>query len=424
MLAYQLTPERRQAPLRRSLLLWSGKGLLVPFAIWALINFGLSWNLQPFMPQVQVAQNNGSDWFPAYLRVIAVGLFVISSYWTAVTLGWTLVEASTGTEGETREQFKALCLTCFIGMLVPALALVFFGGWAMLGLAGIALLAPMAGYGSTILHGRKTPPVYARAVARMKFGKYSEAEWEIIRELEKCQDDFEGWMMLADLYANHFNDLPEAEQSILEICDQPKTTSSQLAIALHRLADWHLQRAGDPEAARRALQMICNRLPGTHLAHMAQLRINQLPISAADLRQQQSAVPIPLPALSDNTSAAPPAPESEQERHKAAEDANTCVEILKADPNNVPARERLARLFAEHLDKPDLGIEQVTLLLELPDQPDTRRAEWLGIIAAWQIKYRQDADAGRKTLERLLREFPHTPQAFAARRRLQLLDAG
>ena len=156
--------------------------------------------------------------------------------------------------------------------------------------------------------------------------------------------------------------------------------------------------------------MICNRLPGTHLAHMAQLRINQLPVSAAELRQQQSAAPIPLPALGDThrrRARAPPNPA--MERHKAAEAANDCVEILKHDPNNVPARERLARLFAEHLDQPDLGIEQVTLLLDMPDQPDARRAEWLSLIAAWQIKYRQDADAGRKTLERLLREFPQTP---------------
>ena len=255
------------------------------------MNVGLSWNLQPFMPQIQAAKNGGSGWFPVYLRVVAVGLFVISSYWTAVTLGWVLVEAGAGSEGEARAQFKALCLTCFIAMIVPALVLVWFGGWTMLGLAGIALLAPMAGYGPSILHVKPTPPMYARAIARMKFGKYSEAEWEIIRELEKCEDDFEGWMMLAELYANQFNDLPEAEQTILEICDQPRTTPSQLSIALHRLADWQLQRAGNPAAARRALQMICHRLPGTHLAHMAQLRINQLPASAAELRQQQQAAP-------------------------------------------------------------------------------------------------------------------------------------
>jgi TolA-binding protein len=59
----------------------------------------------------------------------------------------------------------------------------------------------------------------------------------------------------------------------------------------------------------------------------------------------------------------------------------------------------------------------------MPDQPDSHRAEWLGLVAAWHIKYRHDSDTGRKTLERLIREFPQTAQAFAARRRLQLLDA-
>jgi hypothetical protein len=263
--------------------------------------------------------------------------------------------------------------------------------------------------------------MYARAIARMKFGKYSEAEWEIIRELEKCEDDFEGWMMLAGLYANNFNDLLEAEQTILGICDHPKTTPSQLSVALHELAHWQLQR-GDPVAARRTLQMICGRLPGTHLAHMAQLRINQLPASAAEFRQQQGVARIPLPALGDTLDEQPTQAEPGMERHKAAEEANACVEILEADPKNVPARERLARLFAEHLDQADLGIEQANLLLEMPDQPDSHRAEWLGLVAAWHIKYRHDSDAGRKTLERLIREFPQSAQAFAARRRLQLLD--
>jgi len=421
LLTYQLTPERRRSQLLRSLLLWSGKGLLLPVALWALMNLGLTWYLQPFMPQVQAAQNNGGDWVPEYVRVLAFGLFVVCSYWTTVTLGWAVIEAGRESEGDTRDQFRALCNTCFIAMVVPALLLVVFGGWSLLGLAGILVLAPMAGYGATVLHGNQSPPIYARAVARMKFGKYSEAEREIIRELEKCQDDFDGWMMLADLYANQFNDLAEAEQSILEICDQPKTTPPQLSIALHRLADWQLEHAGDPVAARRSLQMICNRLPGTHLARMAHLRINQLPATAAEYRRQQRSTAIPLPALSDTLDDDPGEPASRLERHQAAEEANNCVEILKRDSNNVPARERLARLFAEHLDQPDLGIEQVTLLLGLPEQPEARRAEWLGLIAAWHLKYRHDADAGRQTLERLLQEYPGTPQALAARRRLQLL---
>ena len=421
MLAQGLTPERRQAQLRRWLLRWSVKGLLVPLVIWALMNVGLAWSLQPFMPQIQAAKNAGSDWFPVYLRVLGIGLFIVSSYWAALTLGWTLFETANGSEPEARQQLKGLCLTCLIAMILPALALAWFGGLTMLGLAGIALFAPMAAYAPSILDVKPTPPMYARAIARMKFGKYSEAEMEIIRELEKVEDDFEGWMMLANLYANNFNDFREAEQTILEICDHPKTTPSQLAVALHKLADWQLQR-GQPVAARQALQMICRRLPGSHLAHMAELRIKQLPASVTEMRQQQRAAAIPLPALSEELDQPPPQPESVPERHKAAEEANACVEILKGDPNNVSVRERLARMFAEHLDKPELGIEQVNLLLEMPDQPEARKAEWLSLLAAWQIRYLHDTETGRKLLERLLREFPRTAQAFAARRRIWLLD--
>ena len=264
--------------------------------------------------------------------------------------------------------------------------------------------------------------MYSRAIARMKFGKYAEAEWEIIRELENCEDDFEGWMMMADLYANHFQDLAEAEQTILEICDQPKVTLPQVSIALHRLADWHLKLAGDPDAAGRALQMLCDRCRGTHLAHMAQLRINQLPATREELREQQAAQAIPMPALGDQFDQNPQ-PESALDRRKAATLANQCVEKLTRNPNDALARQKLARLFAEHLDRVDLGLEQLRLLLEMPGQPESLRAEWLSLMAAWHLKYRQDEPAARDALERVLRDFPHTPQALAARRRLQLMEA-
>ena len=130
-----------------------------------------------------------------------------------------------------------------------------------------------------------------------------------------------------------------------------------------------------------------------------------------------------MPALGDSIDQEPPPPLTEQERKAAAEEANTCVELLNYDPKNVQAREKLARLFTERLDQPDLGIEQINLLLEVPDQPEVRRAEWLGLLAAWHIRHRQDTQTARALLEQLIREHPSAPQVFAARRRLQLLDA-
>jgi hypothetical protein len=152
---------------------------------------------------------------------------------------------------------------------------------------------------------------------------------------------------------------------------------------------------------------------------MAKLRMNQLPGTAEDLREQQNVRAIPLPALGDRFDE-PPA--ETLDRAKAAQAANACVERLKQEPNNVPSRERLARLFAENLERADLGLEQMALLLNMPGQPENRRAEWLGLMGSWQIRYQNDRDSGRKLLEQLIREYPGSPQAFAARRRLQLLE--
>jgi hypothetical protein len=421
LLTFRLTPEANRSQMVRWLSLWSAKALLLPLGIWVLMNIGVSWSLQPFMPQIQAAQNKGGSWMPEFLRVTAVGLFILSSYWAAATLGWVVADKARGLDEERRKDFKALCWTCLLGLGIPFLIVFAFGGLALLGFATAIILVPLAGYAPGLLQPKKLPPMYARAIARVKFGKYSEAEWEIIRELEKREDDFEGWMMLAELYANHFNDLGEAERTVLEICDQPKLTPSQLSIALQRLADWYLKLAQDPDAARRALQMICDRLKGTHLAHMAQLRMNQLPSTRQELRDQHSAKPIPLPALGERLDQPPPPPTID--RNQAAASANGLVARLNQDPNNVSAREQLARVFTEQLQRVDLGIEQATLLLNMPGQPNEKRAEWLALVAAWEIKYRQDLQAGRRLLTRLVEEFPGTPQALMARRRLHLLDA-
>jgi hypothetical protein len=245
-------------------------------------------------------------------------------------------------------------------------------------------------------------------------------------------------MMLAELYAKNFNDLPEAEQTVLEICDQPRTSPSQLSVALHQLSEWHLKLGDNPDAARRALQMICNRLPGTHLAHMAQLRINQLPTTLEELHELRNPKPIPVPEYNPGRSVGLPAaaaempspgeqryqlsPESESDKAEAVAMANACVEILTRDPNDVPAREKFARVLAERLNKVEEGIEQLTLLLNLPEQPAPKRAEWLYLSAIWHITHRHDVHAGRKILQRLIAEFPQSPDAAAARRRIQSLD--
>jgi tetratricopeptide (TPR) repeat protein len=265
--------------------------------------------------------------------------------------------------------------------------------------------------------------MYSRAIARMKFGKYRDAEMEIISQLERAENDFDGWLMLGELYASQFKDIAEAEQIILEICDQPNVTPSQISVALHKLADWQISVASDPEAAARSLQVISNRLPGTHLARMAELRRTQLPHSPAELRERREPRPIPLPALSDLPDEAGAPAKDAIDSDQAAALAQQLTQQLTRDPNDISAREKLARLLAEPLGQADLAIEQIELLLGVADQPDAKRAEWLSLIAAWQLRHRHDPTAARAILQRLIHEYPNTAQAFAAQRRLNLLNA-
>lgn len=419
--AYRLKRGYEHPEIPRWLIPWSLKGLLVPLAIWAAMNFGFSFKLHPFMPQVQAAQGAGR-WFPAFLVYSSYGFFAISTYWTALTVGWIVSRAGRGLEGDARDHFRGLCWTSVIGMSLPAVGIFLLGGWMAVGLAVIALLAPIAGYAPAILHEKKAPPMYAKAIARMKFGKYTEAEQEVIHQLERCEDDFEGWLMLADLYANHFNDLAEAEQTILEICDQPRINPAQLSIALHRLADWYLKLAGDPDAARRALQMISDRLPGTHLARVARLRAENLPRTAEEWREQQQNKPVHLPPLGDPLDDDFIKSTPTMSAADAITRVNQLSDRLKQSPNEVGAREELARILADQLGKADEAIEQLEWLVASPSHPPEKKALWLGFVAAWQLRHRHDAHAASVIMQQLIREYPHTALAFTARRRLTQME--
>jgi uncharacterized protein HemY len=123
---------------------------------------------------------------------------------------------------------------------------------------------------------RRLPPAYESALERLKQGEYSAAEMEIIRQLEKREDDFEGWMLLAGIYARHFGDLDEAERTVREVCGQPRITRKEYCAALMQLGEWQLQYRVDASAARRIWSEICERFPHTEYADVARRRINQM----------------------------------------------------------------------------------------------------------------------------------------------------
>jgi len=419
---WQRFGEETGSPNRRWLIAWVVKGVGLPVFLWMIVNTGMVPGVPSLMTDIELVRARGGSWIPEFLRSMAPALLAIGSYWAAISFGWLVASIGGHVTGDNRGEFFTLVGLCSVPLVPVAALAVYFYGWDAAGLAAIIWLFPIAHFALPLAATRKLPPMYARAIAKMKFGKYEEAEREVIKELEACEDDFQGWMMLAELYAMHFRDMATAEQLIQELCEQPNLTGSQISVALHRLADWYLKVDGDPILARRALEEICQKFPGTHVDKMARLRINQLPTNRDELRTREKGRTIHLPALADISDETGGQRPTEISKVEAAAQANQYVERLKQDPDNVPAREELARIFAERLDRLELGMEQLELLSAMPGQPDRKLAEWLSLMAVWQIRYRPDSDAGKTLLERLVREFPQSPQAFAAQRRLNLME--
>jgi hypothetical protein len=393
---------------------WMLRGLLAPCLLWLVLNTGFGPGWPPLLPEIEAAQSSGSPWVPVLLESTAPGLLLIITHWTGLTFGWLLIYLQRR-RGEARDWLPyAIAWSLVMGPL--SLAAILILQWWSLGLVATLWTLPIAHGLISQRAAPKPAPLYSRAIAKLKFGKYNEAEWEVINELEKFEDDYEGWMLLAELYATAYHDLASAEQTIRDLCAQPNVAPPQVAVALNKLADWYLKVAQDPVAARQPLEEICARLAGTHMEKMARLRLNQLPATREELQAQSHAKPLPLPALGDHPDAGPPLT-----REQAAAVATRCVELLRRNPNDSDARERFARVLAEHLSQTDTALDQVNLLLGMSNQPEKKRAEWIGLMAAWQLRFRKDVAAGKALLERLVREHPQTAQAFAAQQRLSLM---
>jgi hypothetical protein len=412
-------PKAQAADLRRWLRLWAVKGLAAPVLLWLVFNSSFSEAFPPLMIQIQAAPR-GFATMRAFFATAGIGFCVIISYWAAMTLGWWLQVLET--QAEDRRRFRRAVLGWSV-FLAPLAVLIVCGfGAESAGVAGVVWLGLIAQAVIPLAFREKTAPTYSQAIIKMIGGKYLEAESAVIEELEKSEDDFNGWMMLAELYAHHFDDLAGADRIIRDTCAQAGTSVSEVCVAFHHLADWHLKLAADPLAAREALEEIGRRFPETHMARMARRRIEQLPASREELIAQRTPKLIRLPALGRTLDHSAPYPASSSARKEAAAQANNCVQKLQKNPDDMAVREELARILAERLDKAGAAIEQLELLLNMPDVSDGQAARWLGLVAAWQMKYQGDLQKGRETMERLVRIYPQSTEAFAAQRRLCLMD--
>ncbi|MGZ8899578.1 MAG: hypothetical protein ACXW3Z_05735 [Limisphaerales bacterium] len=415
---YWMRIDDRDASWAKRFWQWVIQGFLFPWLIFCLFNIGWGTRFPPLVPQILEAQRANAPWFWIWVMWSMVGAFLIVFYWGAVTYCWLLARIV-----QVAEDRKEILLNiAFFGLFSGtfAAALVYYSGWIYLGPGICFALLPIVHF--TIDLAEK-PPVfttYGKAIAQRKRGKIQDAEWEVISQLEKSENDFEGWMLLAEMYAKDYRNMEDAARVILDICRQPNVRPVHISVACHALSDWQLAFADNPMGARAALDLLCRKLPGTHFAHMAQQRIRQIPSTFEEFDESKKPRRIRLPSLAENSAPTPIADPSN--RKEAAAEANRLSDKLTEDPNDIPTREKLALVLGEKLGKIDLAVEQLALLGELPDATEEQKSKWLAQIASWEFNRDKDAEKFQNALRQIIREYPQTSHAFAAQRRLYLLE--
>jgi outer membrane protein assembly factor BamD (BamD/ComL family) len=266
----------------------------------------------------------------------------------------------------------------------------------------------------------KAQPLYSMAEAKRKQGKLREAMYEIQAQLEKFPNDFRGQMLLAEIQAEHADDLSGAEATIHRLCSQPKRTPQQIAGALATLADWHLRFDQDVDAARAALQGIVDRFPETELAYNASKRLAHIAETGSliESRAPRTIVMHPIsdiPAHKLNLADVLPVTDP-------ATEAARLVAHLNTFPNDTEAREQLAKIYVDHYQRLDLATEQMEVLINQPTESPRRIAHWSNILADLQIRSTGHVELAAETLSRLIERFPTQAFSEVARQRLSTLS--
>src|SRR5260221_14413502 len=154
---------------RRWLWDWVWKGLGVPIFVWLAWNFGMLPGLPPVIAQMAQIQPGSPGWTQAFLVFTAVALFVISSYWTALSLAWLLFVVVQRAELRKDVIEAGTLWSLLMGPL--ALLITYVSGWGGAGIAVVLWLLPIAQTSLPLLSRRKIGPLYSRAIGKMKLGK-------------------------------------------------------------------------------------------------------------------------------------------------------------------------------------------------------------------------------------------------------------
>ncbi|MEO6035015.1 MAG: outer membrane protein assembly factor BamD, partial [Verrucomicrobiota bacterium] len=355
-------------------------------------------------------------------------------------LGWVMYRACKKSEDPAKLVFKWIFSLVIVGVIIRVVLPMImgggygaaFGGVPFAAVCGLALaitwrrsIAEMfANPFNSIFDGGsqevEAHAFYSRAEKLRQRQQFPEAIAEIRKQLEKFPNDFAGQMMLAEINAEHLQDLQSAEIIIHKLVEQPQHSQGQIAGALHALADWHMKLAQDPDSSRLALEKIIERFPDSNFSQTAAQRIAHLG-SVDSLLATHDRPTLVLKHFDPYATLQNPSPSAAQVLPDAATQAADCLRQLEKHPFDTEAREKLALIYAHEYQRLDLAADELDQLISQPNQPSKQVVRWLNLLADLQIKVGNNISAANETVLRIQELFPGSAYAEQATLRLEYL---
>jgi tetratricopeptide (TPR) repeat protein len=286
---------------------------------------------------------------------------------------------------------------------------------------GAMLARPLTAFydgGETEVEAR---PFYSIARANQKRGRYQEAIAEVRKQLAKFSEDYEGWMLLAEIYGDNLKDNLSAQDCINEILGHEGHAPKNIAFALNRAADWHLNLAADRDEARASLQRVVDRYPDTSFGHAAAQRLAHL-ATGQMLADQKERPRIALTRQDERIGLRGEVADPRPPVETADAAAGRLVQHLDDYPLDADAREELAGIYANHYRRIDLAADQLEQLIASPGVSAKQIARWLNMLADFHIALGPDRPAAEAALTRLVEEYPNTAAAANAEKRIAYME--
>ena len=335
-------------------------------------------------------------WWCLLLGVGVIGLVVALVYFNHKRRGSNEYDAI----GPTALKLGVSGMLILIG--VPLFSMGAFGGLLsivplfILGLLWAGPLVSWIGGGAidSLMGGGQEvepKPLYSVAETKWRRSDPQGAIAEIDSELAKFPGDFDGQILKATIQLEALRDFSVAQSTLLEVMQQTHHEPGQIVRAMNMLADWQLKHLDNKEIARGTLEAIVKRFPNTGIELMTAQRLARMDF------------------LLDY-----------DDKRDTGEVVSDCLKQLEKHPLDNDTREKLARVYFNRYDKPDLAWQEMAKLFENAFQQPSDIVRWLNRMADWHLR-KDNPKGARECLQQIMARFPQLPSCEAAQQRLTLI---